>query len=292
VTWFAYGAILGPVASGLVLMAPPGSCPNCGQRVRGWSWTCVTCGQDLRIDPELAPMGTVVVAPDLAAAAVPMGEGVTVTPPPAPQLALPPPPLKVTAPSRLLVSTASVAPGRTAKPSKSKSSRSTTAAAGTRSRGRQGAPAKAAATTKSSNGIPTNGRAPVPAARPATNGAGHARRAAAPPPPNEVRILASAVFVGGNAPLLPGARYGIGVHEQVLHVLGPLDTSPDKVVVSRRLDELDVTALGDRIVLSASSPTLGSIGVVFTGINGRTAGGLEEALAPSAATPEGVALPH
>ena len=34
--WFLLGVVLGPLAIVLLLFAPPGRCPDCGERVRGW----------------------------------------------------------------------------------------------------------------------------------------------------------------------------------------------------------------------------------------------------------------
>jgi hypothetical protein len=42
--WFLFGVILGPVAAGLLVMAPPGRCPACGTRARGWPIRCRACG--------------------------------------------------------------------------------------------------------------------------------------------------------------------------------------------------------------------------------------------------------
>jgi len=44
VIWFALGAAIGPIAILLLLVAPPGRCPDCGARVRGWPKACATCG--------------------------------------------------------------------------------------------------------------------------------------------------------------------------------------------------------------------------------------------------------
>lgn len=42
--WLLFGAILGPLALGLLWAGPPGACPDCGSPVRGWPVTCATCG--------------------------------------------------------------------------------------------------------------------------------------------------------------------------------------------------------------------------------------------------------
>lgn len=45
--WFVFGALLGPVAIGLLALAPPGRCPACVATVPGWVTTCVQCGRPL-----------------------------------------------------------------------------------------------------------------------------------------------------------------------------------------------------------------------------------------------------
>jgi hypothetical protein len=47
--WLVFGAILGPVAIILLLIAPPGACPRCGMRVKGWLSVCVRCGHSVRL---------------------------------------------------------------------------------------------------------------------------------------------------------------------------------------------------------------------------------------------------
>jgi hypothetical protein len=42
--WFAFGVLLGPVAGALLVLAPPGRCPSCGARSRGWPRRCEGCG--------------------------------------------------------------------------------------------------------------------------------------------------------------------------------------------------------------------------------------------------------
>jgi hypothetical protein len=42
--WFFFGMVLGPLAVGLLIAAPPGRCPLCGTRTRGWPLRCSGCG--------------------------------------------------------------------------------------------------------------------------------------------------------------------------------------------------------------------------------------------------------
>jgi hypothetical protein len=45
--WFVLGGIIGPLAVVLLLVAPPGACPECGARIRGWPRACEACGASL-----------------------------------------------------------------------------------------------------------------------------------------------------------------------------------------------------------------------------------------------------
>jgi hypothetical protein len=51
IVWGLFGAVLGPAAAALVVMAPPGRCPSCGSRIVGWPQVCQTCGRDFRSQP-------------------------------------------------------------------------------------------------------------------------------------------------------------------------------------------------------------------------------------------------
>lgn len=48
VAWFVFGALSGPLAIGVLLLAPPGHCPRCDTTVTGWPEICTTCGWRLR----------------------------------------------------------------------------------------------------------------------------------------------------------------------------------------------------------------------------------------------------
>lgn len=67
--WFVFGALLGPVAMGLIAIAPPGRCPSCAEPVHGWVTTCAHCGRPLggpwgpdMSDAVMAPADAPVVA--------------------------------------------------------------------------------------------------------------------------------------------------------------------------------------------------------------------------------------
>ena len=109
---------------------------------------------------------------------------------------------------------------------------------------------------------------------------------AAPPTgdPNESRILATAVYAGGSAPLETGERYILSAHDESLQIRGPVEKSPDTVVFSRPLIELDVTGIDGRFIVT-SAPGHGRTTMVFTSLTGRRPEQLEallRAMAPLA----------
>lgn len=96
---------------------------------------------------------------------------------------------------------------------------------------------------------------------------------------DEIRIVASAIYVGGTAPLLPGARYSIGAHEGQMQVLGPVDVHPGRVVLSRSLRDIEVSGINNRIIIGEKrSVGGGRLGLVFTGLVGCAVEDLERIL--------------
>ena len=57
--WFFFGIALGPIAAALLIAAPPGRCPACGTRSRGWPRHCAGCGLAFSGDgSDVASIGT------------------------------------------------------------------------------------------------------------------------------------------------------------------------------------------------------------------------------------------
>lgn len=93
--WTGFGAVIGPLAALLIVMAPPGRCKSCGAAVRGWNDRCRTCGRDVRTGsgagaPVTAAAATI-TTPTVAGAptSIPPSPVPTNEPAPAP-MALPP----------------------------------------------------------------------------------------------------------------------------------------------------------------------------------------------------------
>jgi hypothetical protein len=71
--WFVIGALTGPIALGLLALAPPGRCPVCDTPVRGWPTLCARCGVRLQDGeyPEPVGSGTKAAVDDAVAVAPP-----------------------------------------------------------------------------------------------------------------------------------------------------------------------------------------------------------------------------
>lgn len=68
-----------------------------------------------------------------------------------------------------------------------------------------------------------------------------------------------------------GARYTLTIRDEEFQVLGPADVQPGQIVLSRRIEELDSTALGDRLIIVGISKRLQGYESVFTSLAGQTA---------------------
>ena len=69
--WFLFGVALGPIAVGLLLAAPPGRCPACGTRTRGWPRRCEGCGVEFRRKQRAETAGDIDGAPSTIETPVP-----------------------------------------------------------------------------------------------------------------------------------------------------------------------------------------------------------------------------
>jgi hypothetical protein len=84
-------------------------------------------------------------------------------------------------------------------------------------------------------------------------------------------VVATAVFIEGSEPMVPGARYSLRLHREDLRLTGPVDSRPDHIVVSRRLRDLAITALGDRLIVTGASRRLDDFYLVLATPDGRSA---------------------
>jgi hypothetical protein len=242
--WFAFGAVLGPVALAILDVAPPGTCAACLSPVSGWSMTCAACGEDVRAVPRLLepdrPVETEAPTPAVTAVAV-------VAPPAAAAAAGP-----------VMSATASDSPdAATAAP-----------AAGTRSRrrspsvvGTRAVPAREAASTPkppTPKPVPAASSAARPPAPPASFPGVPVFDAALAQPRLDLDLrrpmrLASCIFVEGTIALLPGTWYQLSSEGGELSISGPPGSFPNGSAMSRPLSDVQLKKRGDRLVITGTS---------------------------------------
>jgi hypothetical protein len=234
--WFLFGVALGPVASLLLVLAPPGLCPACGTASVGWPRSCTNCGLvftsglpgSVHSSVAVSPAAVDVQAADPATASD-RARGVAPAAPTA-RATRPTPAVPVTANAESAHRSATVL-GR----------RATLEAA------EQAPPAA----------VPANGHTLTTAAA--------APRPAAPT--GTLAILGSGVFIGGSGPSLQiGSRYLLARVGAELHVLGPVHISPAAVAARIPLAGVEPTLLADRLLITSTRPGRGS-DLAFGGVS-------------------------
>lgn len=249
ILWFVYGALTGPVAPLLLVAAPLGRCPSCDAPVRGWSGSCTRCG---------APLGGILNGR------------------PSASLVLAEPHLAV--PGDIADPTATAAgatrSGRAAREAAAASASAAAATAGANRASRQPAAPNASRASRASAPAATYAPSTVAAAT-AAAGSGPAGAASAG------EVLSTAVYLSGNAGLEIGACYAIARVEDRIRVFGPVDTGQLTVRHERPIDEGEVVAIDDRIILTLRSGR-SSTSMIMRWVGGMQPTGLETALAPGA----------
>jgi hypothetical protein len=96
-----------------------------------------------------------------------------------------------------------------------------------------------------------------------------------------MKILTSAVYVGGSGGLMLGERYLIARRGPLLQILGPITESPSRVIVEESLDRLVIVGANDRLVVT-STRGRGKLALAFQRLAGASALEVEEALGPGA----------
>lgn len=112
-------------------------------------------------------------------------------------------------------------------------------------------------------------------------GGRRARPASANGDLGEERLLANAVYFGGNVGLVVGMRYAITRQGDTFRLRGPVDTDPTSVVVEERVADVVATSLSDRLIVSSVEGH--RLAIALGAIAGSTGPELELALSVRAA---------
>jgi hypothetical protein len=241
--WFLFGVALGPIASLLLVLAPPGRCPACGNRSVGWPRSCANCGLAFgsRLAPVAPNMAESTAAPARTAAPAEMAAGA------APVMAV----AGTTAGRR------AIAPAPTRRAGRMPRAKSGPSTIG-EFMGRGGGAGIGA--TIPSPPVATKSGAP---ARPSATTLGH--RAAEMPAPvvqpestpastTALAILGSGVFIAGGESLQIGSRYLLARVGSELQVLGPVHVSPATVAARLSLTDIEPTLVADRLLVAPAKP--------------------------------------
>jgi hypothetical protein len=250
IVWFAYGALIGPLAPLLLLAAPMGRCPQCETPAAGWSGRCAECGTALGGWFDDAPTGTATT--DGTAALDTPGR------------AAPGPASGFAQPTRIQPTAAPIA--RASAPQAQATAPSHPTAR----------PAGVAATAMSSGGAASL-RARAPGSAPILDpGSGLTPSETA----STGEVLATAVYLSGNAGLEIGACYAIARVDDRIRVFGPVDTGQLTIRHERPLDEGEVVAVDDRLVITLRRGR-SSTSMIMRWVGGMAPAGVEAALAPA-----------
>lgn len=262
-TWAAFGAILGPIAIGLLVAAPPGRCGICLADVVGWRFRCPRCGSDVRSRPAISSAldsrqtGRSETQPRTATVDVrrPRRRRGTAPDPAA-------------APEPLPQKPAPVRPSQNG--NRALAERDTHASSPATDTPPQSGMGTGPAATAVAVTQPAVGSAPTPpTAAPAES--------LSTPGSAQPRILASGVFAGGMPRLVIGSRYLIAINGSTLEIMGPVDTAPSHVAVAHDLRDIEVSGIADRFLLTAADPSRLALG--FIAVLGQPVASLEAELA-------------
>jgi hypothetical protein len=96
-----------------------------------------------------------------------------------------------------------------------------------------------------------------------------------------MKLLTSAVYVGGSGRLMLGERYLIARRGRHLQILGPITENPSRVIVEEPLDSLAIVGANDRLVVT-NTRGRGNLALAFQRLAGASAIDVEKALGPDA----------
>ena len=222
--WFLFGVALGPVASLLLILAPPGRCPACDTRSVGWPRSCTNCGlvfgsEDAETMRFAARRRAPAATPTVAGAVGPAGLAPVVRSGRAPR----------GAPGAMSLANAPV------RGDDATQARATVAP--------RGDPDAEDPGRRSAMGLGRRPSTGSPAAPPFALGP-------EPSVASESAILGSGVFIGGSESLQIGSRYILARVGSELHVLGPVHVDPETIAVRVPLGDIEPTFVADRLFIA------------------------------------------
>lgn len=222
--WFVFGVALGPVASLLLILAPPGRCPACDTRSIGWPRSCSNCGLVFGTEQaetvRIAGRRRSPAAAPTAAGALGQTEAI---------------PVARSARASRRVGGAAAVTNPAILGDYPSPARATLAG--------RADPAAEDPRRRSAMGL---GRRPPSGSRAAPPSDLEADPSAADGP----ATLASAVFIGGSKSLQVGSRYLLAKVGSELHVLGPVHVDPAKVAARIRLGDVEPTINAGSLVIA------------------------------------------
>ncbi len=269
VLWGAFGLVTGPVAPIVLYLAPPGRCPTCATPISGWPLSCPGCGTRLAIigGASSASSGGDLPIGDPTASAAASGDGASTA---------------QSVPAGPPVATIAARPPRT----RGVSIATRLARAKASGHGHTG-PVKDGPGAPVPAGAPSPGT--TPGAAPATAPAAALVRGMSgvhTPDPTSEEVLATGIYVSGNAGMSIGALYAVARFGERLRVFGPVDVGDLTTRLELPLAQTDVTATDDRIVILGRGER-GSTTIILRAVGGRRGVSLETALAMPGASAAG-----
>jgi hypothetical protein len=245
IVWLVFGALLGPLAVALLVLAPAGACPQCGETVSGWPTVCLACGENLVPPPAMAIM-QLVGEPQPAAWTRPVPDPIPLRRPNAAA-----PPLAV-GPGRPVAAQrgwpTEVVDSKAVQPEPSWAARLATLAR-----------APGAAVGSDGRRSAANGHGSSGGNGSAFDGLGSSRftvpvllppRGPLDPETEDPALVALGVYVSGTERLTIAGRYAIGHTGGRLTILGPYETNPRKVAIEWDLVGIEVGQGEGQVVLA------------------------------------------
>ena len=290
VAWFVFGALSGPLALMVLLVAPPGLCPRCDALVEGWPAACANCGRRF--------VGVLPITRSSRPPA-PLEDGPVEAEPAGAPSAGPAPFTRAAGPTAAEPTAARAASALSGSgPGWMRRHRPEPWAVDLSADPWTAVPIPETSPAPSSADVVRPFPRPMvvpPPATPEPTGLWPRLTAqeasSAPPPPaghadspghegshEGLQMVASGIFTGGSVRLEIGMRYGICRDGPNLVILGPVDRTPNQVQAVLPIEEIDLLSIEDRVTV-ARAGARDRLAMAFISAAGLRGEDLEAALA-------------